>query len=636
MRGTLNSILSSSDSRSIYLANVLSLIFASLVLGLVVILLLLFGWSGTIPFILGVAGVFLLVILLNYLGFHLLGRLISCLVPIWATLVISILGKLESDKQSYIIYFDSRYILLATAILPAIVFELEEKVALILCLASTFFCLMMFDPIHNWIGVGYYQRGFQAQSYYYINYITLISYIALVSGVIILKWQNAKAKDLVAQALQENLSINQELQDKSNEIEAQNEELLQQQEEITTNAEKLEEANTTIVAQSTKLEQYNQHLEQLVEEKSGDLLKTNTELVKTINELRQFSFSISHNLRAPVARLLGLTNLISLDGNNWQMSVRYIQQSATELDEIIKDLTAIVEIRNELYTVKEKISIQEELDKSLAIIGLTVEERNIILSDIKEPYVFGIRPMVQSILYNLISNSLKFASPNRPLEVKVKSFLMDDGQIAIEVSDNGLGFDTKLHHEKLFGLYKRFHTHVAGKGIGLHLVKSQIEIMGGQVQVQSSIDRGATFRLIFPVPEDLDKQIFFENESAELYYDALINNTVIIWKKNVTSDQYRQAFESVLQTIKKYNTPGWIADLRNQGAIAPEDQQWFMTNVLKAAADNGLNRIAAIGFDDPIRKDYYERMIAKTAEYGVTLKVFHSMDSAVKWMTGPR
>ena len=100
----------------------------------------------------------------------------------------------------------------------------------------------------------------------------------------------------------------------------------------------------------------------------------------------------------------------------------------------------------------------------------------------------------------------------------------------------------------------------------------------------------------------------------------------------ITSAEYRYAFETVLQAIKKYNTPGWIADLRQQGVIDPEDQKWFIANVLKSAAQNGLSRIAAIGFNDPIRKDYYDRMMATTLNFGIALKVFETLEEGVKWM----
>jgi hypothetical protein len=239
--------------------------------------------------------------------------------------------------------------------------------------------------------------------------------------------------------------------------------------------------------------------------------------------------------------------------------------------------------------------------------------------------------MILSIFYNLISNSIKYRSAN-PLVIKVRSFASITGQTIIEVTDNGLGIDLDKQGKDIFKLYKRFHIHVPGKGLGLYLVRTQMEINGGRVEVESQPGQGTTFRLIFPVPADVDRQIFFENDSAQLYYDAHINNTVIIWKKNVTSAEYRAAFESVLQTIEKYNTPGWIADLRNQGVIAAEDQKWFIQNVLKIAADKGLKRIAAIGFDDPVRKEYYSRMAEKTSEFGINLRVFHEMKSAVDWM----
>lgn len=98
--------------------------------------------------------------------------------------------------------------------------------------------------------------------------------------------------------------------------------------------------------------------------------------------------------------------------------------------------------------------------------------------------------------------------------------------------------------------------------------------------------------------------------------------------------EYRRAFQSVLHTLRTYHTPGWIADLRLQGVVPSEEQLWFLSTVLPEAVHCGLKRIAAIGFHDPVRKNYYDRMIAKTAEQGITLKVFESMEEAVLWMEG--
>lgn len=620
--------------------NVLASIFALLALVLAGILYWLFGWTQSLVIVLFVPMLFILVIALNYARKTTAARILFCLTPIFLTMAATIVGKIEAN-QSYITYFDSRYILLVTSILPAVVFDLVEWRKIAICLLSTLVTLLLFDPIHHAFGVGYFQQGFEVKSYYYINYITFISFVALVSGIFVLKWRNWRASKKALRVLLENKRINAELrsqnesiQNMAHEVEAQNEEILQQHEEMVTHQEMLSEANHVITEQKAKLERYNSELEKLIEEKSGDLAKTNEELIKSNNELRQFSFTVSHNLRGPVARLLGLTNLITLSQqpNELTQFVSFIQQSASELDSILRDLSTIIDIRNELYRVKEKISLSDEWRRAATLIGDSQFVDVTVEADFATaPHLFGIRPMVQNILFNLISNAIKYQSNQRPLEIRARSWVHLD-HVMLEITDNGLGFDLSTQQDNVFKLYKRFHTHVPGKGMGLYLVRSQLDIMNGRIEVESEVNVGTTFRLIFPVPEDLSKQVFFENDAAQLYYDAYLNNTVIIWKQNVTSEQYRQAFESVLLTLKKYNTPGWIADLREQGTIMPEDQLWFVNEVLKAAAQNGLSRIGAVGFNDPIRKDYYDRMTAVTGEYGIELRVFDDMESAVLWM----
>ena len=107
--------------------NLLSKVFALLAFILAAIIYGIFGWGSTIPMILLVSAMFLSIVLLNSKGFINAGSLLFCLVPVWMTLFISILGKFTQEKQSYIIYFDSRYMLLATAVLPAVAFDFKEK-----------------------------------------------------------------------------------------------------------------------------------------------------------------------------------------------------------------------------------------------------------------------------------------------------------------------------------------------------------------------------------------------------------------------------------------------------------------------------------------------------------------------------
>lgn len=621
-------------SQFIFVSNVLSLVFALLTFFLAFILYIMFGWGPTMSMIIGLGFLYFVIILLNKTGWNNAGRLLFCLAPVVFTMVVTLYGKVVQPGQSYIVYFDSRFVLLISTVLPAIVFEFTEKVKLVTCLLASFCALILFDPIHNAFGVGYYQMGHAVKSYYYINYIAFISFVGLLSAILVLKWRDQVASNRLRDVIGEKQKVNMELKNQNNELEVLTEEMKQQQEELQTNHEMLENANILIEEQQQKLQTYNFELESLVVEKSAELIKANEELIKSNNELRQFSFTVSHNLRGPVARLLGLTNLVKLSKDEQEITqlTEFINQSASELDSILHDLSQIIDIRNELYGVREKIVVQEEWDRAVVLVGQSTEGVAIHVNFEKSPYVFGIRAMVQSIFYNLLSNAIKYKSPHRNHVIEVSSYSPSTDRTIFEIRDNGLGMDIKTQRDNLFKLYKRFHHHVAGKGMGLYLVKSQMEIMRGQVEVESEPDQGTVFRLTFPVPEDVGKQVFYENDSAQLYYDAHINNTVIIWKRNVTGSEYRKAFEVVLQTMKTYNTPGWIADLRNQGVIEPEDQQWFISNVLQVAAENGLVRIATIGFTDPIRKDYYDRMKTITSERGIELRVFESVEVAVNWM----
>lgn len=91
--------------------------------------------------------------------------------------------------------------------------------------------------------------------------------------------------------------------------------------------------------------------------------------------------------------------------------------------------------------------------------------------------------MLQSILYNLLSNAIKYRSPDRNLKVIATSQCLN-GNAILEITDNGLGFDTQLHKDKMFKLYTRFHTHVEGRGLGLYLIKAQVEVLHGKIEVE--------------------------------------------------------------------------------------------------------------------------------------------------------
>ena len=271
-------------------------------------------------------------------------------------------------------------------------------------------------------------------------------------------------------------------------------EVSEQNEEIQAQANELAESNRSIT-------DLNRDLEKMIAEKTVELRRTNEELVKHNNELLQFSYTVSHNLRGPVARVLGLSSLMQAEQDLVQAKqwVALISKTAGELDTIIKDLGKILELRHEPNRYREVVELADEWKQSISLLQDSLNGEEKIISDFDAlPELTTVRPMLQSILYNLLSNAIKFRSPDRPLVIRATSKQVDTKAV-IEIADNGLGFNTEQHKEKLFRLYTRFHSHVEGRGLGLYLIKSQVEVLHGKVEVDSKPGFGTRFKITLPM-----------------------------------------------------------------------------------------------------------------------------------------
>jgi signal transduction histidine kinase len=268
------------------------------------------------------------------------------------------------------------------------------------------------------------------------------------------------------------------------------------------------EKNRHIQVQADQLKEYNQNiseinrsLEKIVAEKTLELRRTNEELVKYNSELLQFSYTVSHNLRGPVARLLGLAVLANKETDVQQMKqlVGFIDKTAHDLDLIIKDLGKLLELRNNPNQFHETVKLAAEWDQSKSLLQDVLTGHEQIVANFDNlPEITAVRSMIQSVFYNLLSNAIKFQSPDRLLTVTASSKRVN-GKAVLQITDNGLGFNIRLHHEKLFKLYKRFHTHVEGRGLGLYLVKSQVDVLHGTIEVDSAPDKGSTFKVTLPL-----------------------------------------------------------------------------------------------------------------------------------------
>ncbi|WP_276365537.1 ATP-binding protein [Chryseolinea sp. H1M3-3] len=320
----------------------------------------------------------------------------------------------------------------------------------------------------------------------------------------LLKSQNERLEQMVADRTSEITEKNRELQRRQDEIEAQNEEmrsqndqLVRQQEEIveqrdlvTLQNNKLTHAQEIILQQQAEIRNKNEYLEIEVARKTKELLNNN-------QQLEQFAFASAHNLRGPVARILGLGNVLSYsrhDREEEQLIIKNIIKSTVELDVTIKDLTTILNIRSNVTARLSNINFSDEMQiiKSNLAKDLWETGGTIVENFDEAPNITSVKAYIDSILFNLISNAIKFRSPERPLFITVRTSKVSEF-VCLEVTDNGLGIDLTKYGNEIFSLYKRFHSHTEGKGLGLHLVKMQAAAAGGHVEVKSIPDEGSTF-----------------------------------------------------------------------------------------------------------------------------------------------
>lgn len=225
------------------------------------------------------------------------------------------------------------------------------------------------------------------------------------------------------------------------------------------------------------------------------------ELSQNNKDLKQFSYVTSHNLRAPIANLLGLSSLIDnykIPNKSLKQILDGIKQSALMFDETVKDLSQVLVIKDQTNITKEELSFVSIVDRSLAQLSITVDDNAVKINYefTNAPTVIFTSSYLESIFINLFTNALKYKSNQRKLKIDIAS---EDTQeyVVVKFKDNGIGIDIETHREKLFKLYQRFHNNSDGKGLGLYLVKSQMEALGGTIDVESIVGKGTTFILKF-------------------------------------------------------------------------------------------------------------------------------------------
>lgn len=241
----------------------------------------------------------------------------------------------------------------------------------------------------------------------------------------------------------------------------------------------------------------------LMKEMNEDLIKKNEELRKLNVDLDNFIYTASHDLKSPAVNLEGLVSLLKKELNQ-QIDVKgrnvieMIETSIHKLYKTIIDLTEITKVQRDIEGDRKEISFSEVLEEVITGIHSQLENpKEHFHLDIQVEKLFFNRNNLRSVLYNLISNAIKYQSPDRKLKIVVSSLIKEES-IFISIEDNGLGIATH-QQPKLFSMFKRLHTHVEGTGIGLYIIKRIVENNGGRILVVSQENEGSTFTVILPL-----------------------------------------------------------------------------------------------------------------------------------------
>lgn len=239
------------------------------------------------------------------------------------------------------------------------------------------------------------------------------------------------------------------------------------------------------------------HKKKLEEDRNAML----TSLARINEELKQITYTTSHDLRSPVNNILALFSLInpSKVSDLETLEVMGILQVASEkLKQTLNNYIDLLKERQQEQAEIQEVDLQGSLDDVLQSISALVQTSNATI-DVDFSAVGKVRfnkMYLESVFLNLITNSIKYARPDTHPHIAI-STQRRNGVNQLIISDNGLGFDLEKVKDDIFGLHQKFHHHADSKGIGLYLVHSQVTSLGGKISVESKVNEGTKFTISF-------------------------------------------------------------------------------------------------------------------------------------------
>ncbi|PKG52788.1 sensor histidine kinase [Olleya sp. 1-3] len=219
------------------------------------------------------------------------------------------------------------------------------------------------------------------------------------------------------------------------------------------------------------------------------------------NKLKSFAHIVSHNLKQHAGNfesILKFHEEADSDAEKQEM-VRHLRTVSKSLSKTLNSLSQIVTLQSKESIRDKNIEIGKEVNAVIEELTFIISESStIIYNNVRSNCnVYFSASYLHSILQNLITNAIKYKHTDRNPVITIDSDCIDD-DLELTISDNGKGIDLEKFGKDIFGLYKTFHHNEDAEGVGLYLVKNQVEAFGGTITIDSKIDVGTTFKIRIP------------------------------------------------------------------------------------------------------------------------------------------
>jgi PAS domain S-box-containing protein len=266
--------------------------------------------------------------------------------------------------------------------------------------------------------------------------------------------------------------------------------LAAQAEQLSRQTDDLIHTQDELREQSREIRKLNEELEQRVMWRTADLEAAN-------KELEAFTYSVSHDLRAPLRHISGFTKILTEEfgpslPDEAQKYLQRVEQGAHRMGQLVDELLNLTRVGRQALSV-QVTGLNGVVKEVLATLEPEIEGREVEWKIGELPFVECDPTLVRLVFQNLISNALKYTRPRSPAVIAIGQ-MQKDGQMAVFVRDNGVGFSMK-YADKLFGVFQRLHRgeDFEGTGVGLATVHRIVQKHGGRVWAEAELDKGATF-----------------------------------------------------------------------------------------------------------------------------------------------